>query len=315
MYFPGKRQERWSIIKLCKEARLMNSGMPDDGQLEKINHYAKSPLTAQEVYCFSVRLCDDRPDRDYERFDAAALEKLAVLFLGKTGICDHEWSADRQVARIFDTEVVKEDGATCLLARAYMLRSEKNAALIAEIEGGIKKEVSVGCSMAKARCSVCGAEYGSCAHRKGVTYDGQLCLAVLTEPTDAYEFSFVAVPAQRDAGVLKAMKGGQGMTLKDLVERSGDCALKEALHSLEQEAAFGRKRRAEMEKEVVSLGLLLDFGASEEILKKAAASLNGDELLAWREEMRKKTAELFPPQSQLPTAGSKPAALESAYMI
>ena len=51
------------------------------------------------------------------------------------------------------------------------------------------------------------------------------------------------------------------------------------------------------------------------ILKKAAASLNGDELLAWREEMRKKTAELFPPQSQLPTAGSKPAALESAYMI
>ena len=186
---------------------------------------------------------------------------------------------------------------------------------ITEIEAGIKKEVSVGCSMAKARCSVCGAEYGSCAHRKGVTYDGQLCLAVLTEPTDAYEFSFVAVPAQRDAGVLKAMKGGQGMTLKDLVERSGDCALKEALHGLEQEAAFGRKRRAEMEKEVVSLGLLLDFGASEEILKKAAASLNGDELLAWREEMRKKTAGLFPPQSQLPTAGSKPAALESAYMI
>ena len=76
----------------------MNSGMPDDGQLEKINHYAKSPLMAQEVYCFSVRLCDDRPDRDYERFDAAALEKLAALFLGKTGICDHEWSADRQVA-------------------------------------------------------------------------------------------------------------------------------------------------------------------------------------------------------------------------
>ena len=30
----------------------------------------------------------------------------------------------------------------------------------------------MGCAMAKATCSVCGAEYGSCAHRKGVTYDG-----------------------------------------------------------------------------------------------------------------------------------------------
>ena len=137
------------------------------------------------MYCFRVRLCDDRPDRDFERFDRAALEKLAELFLGKTGICDHEWSSERQVARIFDTAVEELDGAACLVAQAYMLRSEKTAGLIEEIEGGIKKEVSVGCAMAKATCSVCGAEYGSCAHRKGVTYDGKLCLAVLSEPTDA----------------------------------------------------------------------------------------------------------------------------------
>ena len=34
-----------------------------------------------------------------------------------------------------------------LKAKAYLLRTEKNAALIQEIEAGIKKEVSVGCSV------------------------------------------------------------------------------------------------------------------------------------------------------------------------
>lgn len=210
---------------------------------------------------------------------------------------------------------MRDGEASCLVAHAYLLRSEKNAALIEEIEGGIKKEVSVGCAMAKAYCSVCGAEYGSCTHRKGVTYDGKLCLAVLAEPTDAYEFSFVAVPAQREAGVLKAMKGGKSMTLKELVERSGDGALQAALHTLEEDAAFGRAQRGELEKEVVSLGLLLDFGASEAVLRKAAAALDGEALCVWRKEMREKAAELFPPQAQLPGAGSRQPAVEAAYMI
>ena len=65
------------------------------------------------------------------------------------------------------------------------------------------------------------------------------------------------------------------MTIKELVERSGDGALQTALHTLEEDAAFGRAQRGEMEKEVVSLGLLLDFGASEAVLKKAAAALDG----------------------------------------
>ena len=93
---------------------------------------------------------------------------------------------------------------------------------IEDIEGGIKREVSIGCAVARTVCSVCGKVYGSCEHRKGVTYDGKLCVAVLCEPTDAYEFSFVAVPAQRQAGVQKGLKGGGGMSLQDYVEKSGN---------------------------------------------------------------------------------------------
>ena len=37
-----------------------------------------------------------------------------------------------------------------------------------------------------------------------MSYGGKLCYFTLKAPTDAYEWSFVAVPAQRKAGVMKS---------------------------------------------------------------------------------------------------------------
>ena len=127
-------------------------GVPAEAELAAINRFAKSPLRAEEVYTFSLRLCDNEVDRDWERFDTAALNTLGDLFVGKSGIFDHQWTAEGQTARIYRTEMVREgaqvtavgDGYCWLKAWAYLLRTEKNADLIAEIEGGIKREVSVG---------------------------------------------------------------------------------------------------------------------------------------------------------------------------
>ena len=135
------------------------------------------------------------------------------MFRGRTGIFDHDHRSRGQTARIYDTEVRSYpdrktmDGRDyrALMGFAYMVRTEDNKSLIAEIEGGIKKEVSVGCSVAKRICSVCGADgaKGGCNHIKGRSYGGKLCYVELDEPLDAYEWSFVAVPAQRAAGVTK----------------------------------------------------------------------------------------------------------------
>ena len=73
-----------------KEANAAGVGVPTGQQLEKINALAKGKLTAEQVYVFSVRLCDDQVDRDFERFDTAALPELAKLFVGKSGIVDHK---------------------------------------------------------------------------------------------------------------------------------------------------------------------------------------------------------------------------------
>ena len=80
-------------MEINKAAQAASSGAPTAVQLEAINNLAKAHLTAQQVYVFSLRLCDDQVDRDFERFDSAALPGLAKLFIGKTGIVDHKWSS------------------------------------------------------------------------------------------------------------------------------------------------------------------------------------------------------------------------------
>lgn len=194
--------------------------------MEKINSYTRRELLPEEVYVFPVVMCGNKVDRDTERFSDEALEKLAKLFVGKTVILDHEPRSRNQAARLFECEVVThpeeltEAGEPYkqLVGRAYMMRTEENKGLIAEIDGGIKKEVSVSLSVKKRLCSVCGANLIEmpCSHIPGKYYDGKRCHHIIDEVTDAYELSFVAVPAQPDAGVTREQGCGSEETRSKL---------------------------------------------------------------------------------------------------
>ena len=85
------------------------SGAPTPQELELINNYTVKPLSADEVYTFGIVLCDNEIDRDFERFDIPALEKLAELFVGKTGIFDHSMSGRDQTARIFSCRIETDE--------------------------------------------------------------------------------------------------------------------------------------------------------------------------------------------------------------
>ncbi len=192
--------------------------MPES-ELELIGQFARKKLNADELYTFSLILCDNEIDRDSEKFTVSALHTLAKLFVGKTGIFDHNMKSKDQTARIYAAEVMTDpqrktaDGEdyTYIKAKAYMVRTEKNKDLIAEIDAGIKKETSVGCCIRDISCSICGRNIKTegCEHQKGKVYGGKLCCYLLSEPTDAYEWSFVAVPAQKNAGVIKSFNPAQ----------------------------------------------------------------------------------------------------------
>ena len=271
-------------MEICKDAVVKGIGTPGADELALINSLARRELEADEVYTFALRLCDNDIDRDFERFDDSTLDELAPMFVGVSGIFDHQWSAREQTARIYRAEVVGGDGTLTADGRpcrflkgwAYMMRTDENAALIAEIDGGIKREVSVGCAVEKVVCSICGEEMENCPHEKGEEYDGQVCCGVLTGATDAYEWSFVAVPAQRKAGVIKS-----------------------AGRRLEDEARLGRKYLKSLRRELVRLVGIAERSADHALLEKAAARLDEEELLGFIKLYRGKADQLLVPRPQL----------------
>ena len=283
--------------------------------MQKINTYSRRELSPEEVYVFSVTLCDNDIDRDFERFSDEALDSLAELFVGKTGICDHEMKSDNQRARIFEchTEYTGEktsDGRDYkrLCARAYMLKSDKEQELIREIDAGIKKEVSVGCNMSTRVCSICGEsrEVG-CLHRAGKTYKTEagkvLCHTVLLNPADAYEWSFVAVPSQRKAGVTKSYKEQTEMTANEIfkaLEAGGAVSLDDAeadnlrRHLAEQNGLceLGRAYLAEKRAAIIKSGIFGDISA--ETVKAVVERMSASELSEFYRAAEKKNSPVRP---------------------
>ena len=298
-------------MEVKKATDIVTGGVPDGAQLEAINAQARAKLTEDQVYVFSLRLCDDQIDRDMERFDTQALPALAKLFIGKTGIVDHRWSSDSQVARIFAAEVVEEDRVSYIKAWAYIRRGGAADEVIADIEAGIKKEVSVGCAMGRAVCSVCGSEYGSCGHQKGERYDGVLCCAILKEPMDAYEFSFVAVPAQPNAGVLKGLGSGR-RSLKELADEFGVQAEYRALY---KDARLGQQYRRQIQDDVVRLCLSLELGVEEPVLRGVVQTAAAEDLMKLKGALEQRLAEAMPVQTQLMGTMAYRDSIESGFMI
>ena len=295
-------------MNINKQAGVDQGTALDQTELGLINAMSRKKLTGEEVYTFAVRLCDNEVDRDGERFPAETLEELAPLFVGKSGIFDHQWSAAGQTARIYRTELVRDESVLtaagdplCYLkGYAYMLRTEGNRDLIAEIEGGIKKEVSVGCAVEEARCSICGEnihDRSRCAHEKGREYSGKLCWADLVHATDAYEWSFVAVPAQKNAGVMKSMR-------MDMAQ-------------LEREAALGRKYLQQLKDEVVRLGGVAGLALEQATLKSIVQRLEEPELDALKKAFEVQVDKAWGVETQLP-AWEQPIPAESrdgAFLI
>lgn len=315
-------------MKTAKDANVPAQAVRAE-QLDKINRYTRRALQAEEVYVFSLVLCDNEVDRDLERFDDAALEKLAALFVGKTGVFDHAARAENQSARLFDAQVEETPGQRnslgqpyrCVRAWAYMARSAKNRELIFEIDAGIKKEVSVSCAVRKTVCSVCGRDVKaeSCTHEKGESYAGALCHHILTEPTDAYEWSFVAVPAQQKAGVTKR-HGTDGrasakvytgpVELAKLFAEQGDVLLTGTQRGLlakerarlEAQAQAGRAYLDGLRRDVVKSVLLAQPAMEPEVIREMADGMDERQLLAFRKAFAAGLEERYP----MPQLGGGP---------
>ncbi len=293
-------------------------------ELRQLNTYTRRALTGEEVYVFSVTLCDNEVDRDFERFSTPALHTLASLFLGKSGIFDHNQKAGGQTARIFKTWVEEDktrtttqgEPYTMLRAKAYMVRTQENRSLIEEIDGGIKKEVSVGCSMGKAVCSICGKSHRdlNCEHRPGTVYGDRLCHLILDDPRDAYEWSFVAVPAQRSAGVTKAFKkGAPGETLERIktaqtgLQLSAEDVRRLQTHlcALEQNRKDALAFRTALLGDIEKYLLLALPNIDAKQFSQGCSAMDAESLQSLCKSLKQQAEALLPPTPQLAHAAQK----------
>lgn len=208
--------------EILKSARLEKQAATE-GDLALINQQTLTPLTAEDVFTFRFAACGNQVDRDGERFTERTLAELAPLYVGRPVLMDHVWSAAGQTARVYAASVEAEGKVQHLILRCYIPRTEKTAETITAIETGILRECSVGCAVERAICSICGADQAEvcCQHWPGREYDGQVCHMDLDGARDAYEISFVAVPAQAEAGIVKSKRYG-GKEAPEVPEGSGD---------------------------------------------------------------------------------------------
>lgn len=289
-------------------------GIPTDEDMLLINEHTLKKLEKEDVFTFSVVLCDNDIDRDFERFDEDALKTLESLFVGKTGILNHSMKSEDQSCRTYKTQVIWDntrktaDGRdyTYLKAWCYTIRSDKNASLIKDIESGIKKEVSVSCASEKRICSICGDS--PCNHIAGRKYNGEICYKTITDITDAYEWSFVAVPAQRKAGVTKSFKKEKTMEniLKSIKEEKSLTLnekelgkLSDYMDSLKKKSLDGEKYRNSLiisAKKSFALTIpTLKENCVDEILK----GLSSETLETLCASLTKQANKVIPPVSQL----------------
>ena len=151
------------MAKVLKSLSLKTKKADAAADIALINQFSVKELSPDDVYCFSVAMCDNDIDRDLERFTNKTLDALAPMFVGKTVISDHSWRSGNQIGRIYDTYVQRTaeqnqagEPLRQLIGKVYMLNNEDNKAVIEAIEAGILKEVSVGVSIKSRTCSLCG---------------------------------------------------------------------------------------------------------------------------------------------------------------
>lgn len=301
-----------------KEGRVAKAAQElGAAEMEAINRYTRRAYQPEEVYAFSLILCDNDIDRDMERFSVESLETLKELFLGKTCILDHECKSANQTARVFSTGLETVAGRMTkageplvrLTARAYLPRTKGSEETIALIDGGILKEVSVSCSVKRRVCSICGKE--QCGHQPGKEYGGKVAHHILMEPTDAYECSFVAVPAQRDAGVTKQFDQGQ---VDRLLARQakGEVVLSKAqageigrrFQALAEKARWGERYRQELEKGVLKYSAIVQPEMPRGVMEAAVKALGIEELAEMEKTYGHMAQKVLPLRPQL--AAKKP---------
>jgi len=183
-----------------------------DATLAAVNQFALRPLETDDFAVFTLDLCHNQVDKHHSRFPEEELEKIAALVPGRPLMERHDLRGALPRGTFFRARLYREGERVSVRPDVYVLRTPENEGFIANIEGGVYRETSIGFAFAKPECSVCGKDIRACAHVPGEAYDGAACHYLLRDVLEVIEGSVVASGSQGTQFIAphEAMAGARG---------------------------------------------------------------------------------------------------------
>jgi superfamily I DNA/RNA helicase len=146
-------------------------------------------------------------------------------------------------------------------------------------------------------------------------YGKKLCYSILSDARDAYELSFVAVPAQRESGITKSFGIKEKSDMVDIIKAISDVdtdvtitksqaeQLSSYIDDLKEEAKLGEEYKKQLSKEVVKLFATNFPQMDTSIVSSVTSVMTTKELLGFKQGLGE--AQKKAPQSQLISKAEK----------
>ncbi len=168
----------------------------DEELVRAVNRFALRPLERHEFAVFTLDLCHNQVDRHFSRFPDEELEKVNAMAPGRPLMERHDLRGSLPRGTFFRSRLHRHGERLSVRPDVYVLRTEENAGFIANIEGGVYRETSIGFSFRLPECSVCGKDLRTCDHVPGRTYGQELCHFILRDVLEVLEGSVVSSGSQ-----------------------------------------------------------------------------------------------------------------------
>ncbi|MGC8846568.1 MAG: hypothetical protein ACP5QY_12035 [Candidatus Hydrogenedens sp.] len=193
--------ERLCFCERLGEVVNNHSGFASEGwdreaELSEINRYTLRSLTEDEYVVFTLDLCHNQIDRHFSCFPENELEVIDKKVPGRPLMERHDLRGSLPRGTFFYSRLHRQGDVLSVRPKVYVLRLEENRNFIANIEGGIYRETSIGFSFLFPECSICGRDIRRCVHVPGEKYEGSLCFYRMRGVQDVLEGSVVACGSQ-----------------------------------------------------------------------------------------------------------------------
>ncbi len=187
--------ERWGEV-VPISAENFSDEQNKETEVAEVNRFTLRPLSPEEYVVFALDLCHNQIDRHFSCFPEEELEVINRKVPGRPLMERHDLQGSLPRGTFFRSVVHRQGEVVTVRPKVYVLRLEENRNFIANIEGGVYRETSIGFSFTFPECSVCGRDIRRCVHLPGEVYDRAMCFYRMRGVQDVLEGSVVACGSQ-----------------------------------------------------------------------------------------------------------------------